>query len=198
MIVLYSRKSQFVLLLCWLIGMSYVYVQITGERPLWLAKAGEGVLDRPQQARLGQMPELPEPAPPSEPEPAQPVADPTLNRGLALRVNQGVGEQTDTLILELDYVAAQTDGFTIEKVRSYYLADSPTFVVALGAPWASDIENTSFSNLMPQVTRLNLIVSESQNLRLLVHTRSMSIAQGARLRTSSTDTGIRAEIRLPR
>jgi hypothetical protein len=207
MIILYSRKAQLVLLLCWLAGMTYVYARITGEHPFRLHD-NEQIAAPAQEARLGQVPELsvpPEPVERSElaeqPVPVhvvQPAPDPELNRGLALRVSLDIGEHTDMLIVELDYIAAYKGGFTIEKARSYYLADAPTFVVALGAPWVSDIENTSFPGIMPQVTRLNLILSESRNLRLLVHTTSMSIARGAKSHITSTDTGIRMEIQLPR
>lgn len=199
MIFLYSRKSQLALLVCWLIGMTVMYVQIIGERPLWLAKASERIVDREQRARLGHVPVLPEPAAvPVPAPPSRPVADPVLNRCLAMRTEQGAGEQGDTLVVELDYVAAQTKGFAIEKARGYYLEDAPTFVVALGEPWTSDIGNASFPGAMPQMTGMELIVSKSRHLRLLVHTRSMRVARGANVHITPTDAGMRAEIRLPR
>ena len=107
MIFLYSRKSQFVLLLCWLIGMAVMYAQVTGERPLWLVKAEERVADGNQKVRLGHVPELRVQAAAPSPAPApQPAPDPVLNRCLAMRVGQGTGEHADTLTLELDYIAA--------------------------------------------------------------------------------------------
>ncbi len=63
MIFLYSRKSQLLLLACWTIGMTFMYMQITGEKPLWLIKADQRITARHQKARLGQMPALPEPPP---------------------------------------------------------------------------------------------------------------------------------------
>lgn len=205
MIILYSRKSQLVLLLCWFIGLTFAYVRLTGEP----VKTGERLVDHRQEARLGQeprplVPALPpvpaEPEPNQEPEPLveRPAADPELNRCLAMLIDQSFDDGGDTLILELDYVAAQKEGFTIEKAHGYYLADEPTFVVALGAPWISDIENPSFPVTMPQVTKLDLIVSKSRNLRLRVHAKSMSVARGAKAHITSTETGIRIEIQLPR
>jgi len=193
MIILYSRKTQLVLLAFWLVGMTFAYVQITGDKFMWLMKASEKIVDHRQEVRLGQALEPPPPVPA-----ARPVGDPELNRCLAVRVSQSTGEQTDTLIVELDYIAAQTGGFTIEKARGYYLDDEPTYVVALGAPWTSDIGNASFPVAMPQAAKLNLIVSKSRNLRLLAHTRSMNISRGAKYHITPTDAGIRVEIRLAR
>jgi len=198
MIILYSRKAQLVLLACWFVGMTFAYVQITGERPHWLMKVSERVVDRNQAAQIGQAPELLVPA--TQPAPvhaAQPAADPELNRCLAMRVNPGNGDQADTLIVELDYVAAQTRGFTIDKASGYYLDDEPTFVVALGTPWTSDIGNASFPVTMPHITKVNLIVSKSRNLRLLVHTKSIGASRAAKAHTTPTNTGIRVAIRLP-
>ena len=197
MIIPYSRQAQFVLLACWIVGMTFAYVRITGESPHWLMRAGEKIVEK-QEARLGRMPEPIVPAPqPLAVQAARPAADPELNRCLAVRVRQGAGEREDALILELDYVAAQKEGFAVEKARGYYLDDEPTFVVALGAPWTSDMGNASFPVAMPQVAKVSLIVSKSRNLRLLVHTKSMSVSRGAKSYTTPTDTGMRVEIRLP-
>ena len=198
MIILYSRKAQLVLLLCWLAGMTFAYVRITGEHPPLLMKVSEKIVDRVQEARIGQATALSVPAPQPAPIHATPpAADPELNRCLAMRVGQGTGDRADTLIVELDYVAAQKEGFTIPKARGYYLDDEAAYVVALGAPWTSDIGNASFPGAMPQVTKLNLIVSKTRNLRVLVHTKSMSVSRGAKSHITPTDTGIRVEIRLP-
>ena len=201
MIFLYSRKMQFALLLCWLVGMAVMYVQITGERPHWLRATSERIVAQTQKAQLGQVPALPEPPPPPPPvatAPQRPPADPVLNRCLALRLDQQAGTDADTLVLEFDYLAAQTKGFTLDKARGYYLEDAPTFVVALGEPWVSDIGNASFTGSVAQLARLELIVSKSRNLRLLVHTRGMATAKGAKFHLTPTATGLRAEIRLPR
>jgi hypothetical protein len=201
MIFLYSRKVQLVLLLCWFAGMTAMYVQITGERPFWLVKAFELTAERGRQkARLGQAPELPAPVQQPAPAPvARPAPDPKLNRCLALRVSQGAGEDTDTLILELDYVAARTKGFKIDAARSYYLKDVPVFVVELGRPWISDIGDASFPIDMPQAVGVELIVFKSGYLRLLVRTKAMHIASaGKLLRVAPTDTGLRAEVEFPR
>lgn len=201
MIFLYSRKLQLVLLLFWCIGVTVLYIHTTGERPLWLAKASERIVQRDQKARIGQTPELPAPESPPAPVPApvkQPEADPVLNRCLAMRVDQNAGDHADMLTVELDYVAAREKGFTVEKAYSYYLEDAPTFVVELGEPWTSDVGNAPVPGTVPQATHLNLIVSKSRHLRLLVHTPSMRVAKNAKLAASPTETGIRMEIQLPR
>jgi hypothetical protein len=220
MIFLYSRKSQFMLLLCWLIGMTVTYVQITGERPLWLVKAadlwrvkagelwlGKAGDDPPghdRRAQLGQVPATPAPAAPAAPAappaPAgapRPAADPLLNRCLAMRVDHVTGERADTLIVEVDYVAAQRRGFAPEKARGYYLKDAPVFVIALGEPWTSDIGDASFPSPLPQISGLKLTVANARHLNLLIHTRSMRIARGTELHIAPTSAGIRAEVRLP-
>ena len=192
MIIFYSRKWQLLLLLCWCLGMAFMYGQITGERPPWIAEAFEKVPAGGEKARLGMMPEIPAQDHP------HPAADAHLNRCLALRVVKSASEQADTLVVEMDYIAAQPKGFIIEEARDYYLSDEPTYVVAFGEPWTSDIANASFPVSMPQVTGLNLIVSKSRHLRLLVHTRAMREAMGAKLHISPTGTGLKAVIRFPR
>lgn len=197
MIFLYSRKSQLVLLLFWLIGMTIMYVQITGERPFWLVKATERITERREKARLGQAPVLPA-ANAAAPAPAaSPARDPILNRCLELRVEQGVDGHPDTLVMEVDFVPALNKGFTVEKARGYYLEDAPTYVVTLGEPWTSTIGAPLIPGAMPQVASVNMIVSKSRHLRLLVHTKAMRIARGAKLHVSPTDKGIRVEVQLP-
>ncbi len=198
MIFLYSRKLQIILLLCWSLGMTFMYVQITGERPLWLVNASERIQLRTEKARLGAVPETTDvrvEAPAPDPRPA---ADPRLNRCLALRVVPDAGRRADALVFELDYVPAQTKGFTPEKARDYYLNDAPTYVVALGEPWTSDIGNAAFPVSMPQVTGLNVVVTKTETLRLLIHTRTMHEAKSARLRVFPTEKGMKAEIRFSR
>ena len=104
----------------------------------------------------------------------------------------------DTLILEVHYLAATNKGFTHQKAHGYYLDGSPTFVLALGEPWTSDIGTPSFQGSLSQLVKVEMIVSKSKNLRLLVHTRAMPVARGARYQVVPTATGIRAEVRLPR
>ena len=191
---LYSRKLQLVLLLCWLAGMTFMYVQIIGERPLWLVNASERIHARTEKARLGAVPEMAARLEAPAPDP-RPAADPRLNRCLALRVTPGADGRADALVLELDYVAAQAKGFTLEKIRGYYLNDAPTYVVALGEPWTSDIGNAAFPVSMSHVTGLNVVVTKAGALRLLVHTRTMREAKNARLNVSATEKGLRAEIR---
>ena len=201
MTFLYSRKLQLILLSCWLLGMGLMFTQITGEGGLLLVRASAPAPERPLDARLGHIPAPPALADEPKPEPApppRPVADPRLNRFLALRFEQAEGEHQGTLVLDMDYVAAQTHGFSADKIYSYYLDGEPTFVIALGEPWVSDIGNISLPGAMPQVKGINLIVSKSQHLRLLVHTNAMHVASGARLEVSPTSSGLRAEVRLPR
>lgn len=199
MIFLYSRKSQLFLLLLWLAAMAILYAQTTGERPHWLTKASERILHNEQQrVQLGREPVLPATTKPAPVQPARPEADPTLNRCLEWRVKQSADGRTDTLLVELDYVAARENGFSIEKAHGYYLKDAPAYVVAFGGPWTSDIRSSSIPGTIPQVANLNLSVSKSRQLRLIIHTRSMNAARGAKLRVSPTDAGMLAEIRLPR
>ncbi len=197
MIFLYSRKSQLLLLACWTIGMTFMYMQITGEKPLWLIKADQRITARHQKARLGQMPALPEPPPAPAPEP-RPAADPEFNRFLDLRLAEQSGGPKDIVTLDLEYVAARNKGFTPEKFRSYYLEDAPTFVITLDEPWTSDIGNASFSSTLPQVSEISMIVSKSRTLRLLVHTHSMRVARGARAKLTPTAAGAQLRIDLPR
>jgi hypothetical protein len=200
---LYSRKPQLLLLLCWLLGMAFMYVQATGLRPLWLADASQRIHAGGEKARLGAVPEIParpeapvlSEAPPRDPGPA---AHPELNRCLAFRVVRNAEGQADTLVLEMDYVAAQRKGFTIGKAHGYPLKGASAYAVEFDAPWVSDIGEASFPLSMPQATELKLMVSKTRHLRLLVHTRSMREARGARLRVTPTDTGLKAEIRFPR
>lgn len=197
MIFLYSRKLQMVLLLCWLTGMTFMYVRITGERPLWLVNASERIHIRAEKAQIGAVPETPAPPQTSVPDP-RPAAHPKLNRCLALRLVPDEQGRKDTLVFELDYVAAQTKGFSFEKIRDYYLEDAPTYVVALGEPWTSDIGNAAFPLSTPHVTGLNVIVTKAGTLRLLVHARTMREAKEARLHVTPTEKGMRAEIRFSR
>ena len=144
------------------------------------------------------MPEMPARLEPETPVRQSPAADAHVNRCLALRVAESVSEQADTLVVEMDYAAAQPKGFIIEEARGYYLSDEPTYVVTFGEPWTSEIVKASFQVSMPQVTGLNLIVSKSRHLRLLVHTRAMREARGAKLHISPTATGLKAAIQFPR
>ena len=208
MIFFYSRKLQCILLACWLLGMGYIFFQVIGESPRLLAHQTTKTvgLPKPPEVRLGQVPEVTaeaaihaEAPPKPEPKPAPtPAADQHLNRFLALRTNLAFEDGVDILVLELDYVPAQQKGFTAEKTQTYYLSDAPTFVLSLGGSWVSDIGNVTLPGSMEQVTGMNLIVSRSNHLRLLVHTRSMAIARGARAEITPTETGLRATIHLPR
>lgn len=195
MIFLHSRKTQLFLLALWLVGMAVLYTQTTGERPRWLTRASEQRPHNEQPVRIGQEPVLPATAMPVPVPSARSEADPTLNRCLAWRVTQSA----NTLVVDLDYVAAQENGFSIEKVLGYHLKDAPLYVVALGEPWISDVREPSMRGAIPQVAGLNLIVSpELRQLRLVIQAQSMHIARGAKFRVSPTDTGMRVEIQLPR
>ena len=208
MIFFYSRKLQCILLTCWLLGMGYIFFQIIDASPRLLAHQTTKAIGQPKPAEvlLGQVPEItaeavvPAEAPPKpEPKPAPtPAADPHLNRFLALRTDLASEDGVDVLVLELDYVPAQQKGFTAEKTQTYYLSDAPTFVLSLGGSWVSDIGNVTLPGSMEQMTGMNLIVSRSNHLRLLVHTRSMAIAREARAEITSTETGLRATIHLPK
>lgn len=204
MVFLYSRKIQFVLLLCWLCGMLFIVVESTGEMPEWLAEATEQEPAQDKKARIGDVPEplaqtpeppqIIEPVPPKPEKSPLPEPHPELNRCLALRQVAVEGDAKNVLVLEMDYVAAQNKGFRIEKAHTYYLDDSPVFVIAFGAPWTSDIGNTQLQVGMRTVSHVNLILSKSHTLRLLIQTQSMQDSRRARARITPTDTGLRAEI----
>jgi hypothetical protein len=195
MIFLYSRKLQLGLLLVWLAGLAFLYAQVTGEQPPEPSKKPAPLVEAgpPKPPKQPEPPASTTPPPPPAPDP-RPAADPVLNRCLGLRLDQAA----DTLILELDYVAAQKNGFSIEKARGYHYADAPTYVVTLGAPWVSDIGNASFPGPLPQVAGVSLVVSKSRNLRLLIQTKTPGAARGAKLSLAASDKGLRAEIHLPR
>lgn len=194
MIFLYSRKSQLFLLALWLVGMAVLYTQTTGERPHWSTRASEQSSPNEQPVRIGQEPA----APAATPVPVQSAlseADPTLNRCLAWRVKQNAG----AVVVDLDYIAARENGFSIEKVIGYHLRDAPVYVVAFGEPWISEIRDPSILGTIPQVAGLNVIISpQLRQLRLVVHTQSMHVARGAKFHVSPADTGMRVEIQLPR
>ncbi|MBQ4133680.1 MAG: hypothetical protein IJD04_08125 [Desulfovibrionaceae bacterium] len=192
---LYSRKPQIIMLLCWLAAMGFIYAQADNDY-FDLSEEMEDLSEK-QEVSLGKSPEIhvPPPLPPAPVSP-QPPADPTVNHCLDLRLVNADTEE-NAIVLELDYIAAQTNGFAPEKARSYYIDDSPTFVIALGEPWVSETGNASFTRPLPQVPSLNLIVSRSKNLRLLVHTSTVQLARKARFNAFRTDRGVRIEIYLP-
>lgn len=195
MIFLYSRKTQVFLLLLWLVCMAVLYAQTTGERPHWLTGDSEQILHNEQPVRIGQEAVLPAAATPVPVRSVRSGADPTLNRCLEWRVKQSA----NTLVVELDYVAARENGFSIEKAFGYSLRDAPVYVVTFGGPWTSDIREPSIPGAIPQVAGLNLIISpQLRQLRLVIHTQSMNVARGAKFRVSPTPAGMRVEIQLPR
>jgi hypothetical protein len=201
MIFLYSRKMQLLSLLCWCAGMAVMFFVVTGQRPLWLAEASLRDL-RAEQARLGApAPVEASPAPevkPSAPaEAARPEADAVLNRCLALRATPGQGEKAKELTLTLDYVAALQKGFSLEKANGYYLADTPAYVIDFGRPWAPLTTESVIPLDMPDASQVEVFVSQSKHLRLMVRTRSMREAQGARLSLSAVDGAVKATLVFP-
>ena len=198
MIFFYSRKPLLVMLVFWLIGMAFVYTKITGDYPDWLEEINEQTSVQQQEVRLGHSPEVPAAVKPSVQSNLHlPSPDLLLNRCIDLKL-LSADSANNTLTLELDYVAAQKNGFSTENLRSYYLSDSPTFVIALGEPWVADSGNITFTRPLPQISSINMIISKSRNLRLLVHTGSMHIAKNTKLKASPAGKGIKLEIQLPR
>jgi hypothetical protein len=208
MLFLYSRKTQFIALLCWCVAVLAMFAVITGQHPFWLGSAASGFESDKTQAQLDtplQRPATstePKPAPPQEakpapPSPARPEADPKLNRFLSLRASPGDDER---IILNLDYVAAEKRGFTPGVVRSYYLEDTPAFVVDFGRPWVVLEEEIRIPLDMPRAREVQLWVSRaSKHLRLLVALHSMRDASRASLRIlPGGDNGLNMEITLPK
>jgi hypothetical protein len=201
MIFLYSRKMQMLSLLFWCVGVAVMFFVVTGQRPLWLAEATQRDL-LAAQARLGApAPVEATPAtavePPAPVKPDRPEADPTLNRCLALRATPGQGAKAKELSLTLDYVAARSKGFTLDKAHGYYLADAPAYVIDFGRPWAPLAAETTIPLDMPEALRVELLVSQSKHLRLLIRTRSMREAERARLSLSAEDGAVGATIVFP-
>jgi hypothetical protein len=146
-------------------------------------------------------PPAPPPADPPAPAPALPAAlpaDPTLNRATDLRIFPGTDADKNVLAVELDYVAAQRNGFTPDKAHSYYTADTPTVVVVLDRPWEIDAGRKAYALDMEQATRVGLWMTNARQLRLITRTRTVAQAAGARVRIHETSTGIRVEIHFSR
>jgi hypothetical protein len=214
LVFFYSRKPQIVLFLCWCIALASLFAYATGSDPLFFmqrpgpaepsrAVLGEVPLAQAQPDPPAEPPAPPEPAPAPPPAlppevPADPAADPALNRATELRVIPGTGEDKNLLILELDYVAAQKNGFTPDKAHDYYTDDTPTVVVVLGSPWKVEIEPRHHPLNMEQANLVSLWMTEARQLRLITRTRTVAQAAGARVRIQPTQAGIRAEIRFAR
>lgn len=198
MFFLYSRKPQFLLLLCWCLGLAGMCAYAIGGEAWDLERKNE----KTEQARvnLGENPPVAEAPPPPAadppPEPEQPPADPRLNRFTALRIISRAGGDEKKLVLEADYIAARTHGFTPDKAHGYYFLDGgPTVVVALGHPWVTDVEQEKFPVAdMPQVKDVRLFHIQPEELRLFVNTHTALQASGARVRIEPTPAGLRAEI----
>ena len=209
MIFFYSRKVQGLMLICWLVGILYMLAQVTYVRPRLLAHRAPIAASTTSEVRLGKIPEAPaqQVQLPKEPTlPARPAPDPHINRLLSIRAIHANPEQLPDqhregavpLVLEMDFVPASQKGFTIEKTSSYYLADQPAFVIALGVPWKSDISHLPPHEAVPHVKNVELVVSKSDHLRIIVHTSTMTQARDARLETAPTATGMRAIVHLPK
>jgi hypothetical protein len=207
----YSRKPQIVLFFCWCVALASLFAYATGGDPLFfMQRSGPAGPAEPSRAVLGEVPlAQAQPAPPAEPPappepapppevPAVPAADPGLNRATQLRVIPGTGEDKNLLSLELDYVAAQKNGFTPDRAHDYYTDDTPTVVVVLGSPWKVEIAPRHHPLNMEQANLVSLWMTEARQLRLITRTRTVAQAAGARVRIQPTQTGIRAEIRFAR
>jgi hypothetical protein len=197
MFFLYSRKPQFVLLLCWCAALAFMFTDITGGESQIFTLDGGVKPAQDSEPRLGD-----EHVPPLEVAPEQPQSavtpDPVLNQGTALRVIARPDGDENGLVLEFDYVPAQTKGFTPDRARNYYIEEPPAFVVSLGEPWVADIEPKFFPVDMRQASGVSLIVSQSRHLRLLTHVHTRDQAAEAKARISRTKTGLKAEIHFGR
>ncbi|MDR0827744.1 MAG: hypothetical protein LBN33_07705 [Desulfovibrio sp.] len=177
--------------------MVVLYVTIVGSDARFFHQADipPAVTAEPSVAALP-VPELPAPAP--QPVVAKrPEADAVKNRAEALRVTTQSEGDSKALVLDFDYVPAQAKGFAPAATKHYFMEGSPTFVLALGEHWIMDIEQKSYSTGLPQVGSVSVILSRSNNLRFLVHTRTMAQAIGARVKINPTATGLQAIIHVP-
>jgi hypothetical protein len=187
MLFLYSRRIQIILLLCWSAGMVGMYAAIIGSdaRLFHRADISQAATAKPNVAQP------PAPAPQSVPA----KTDPTRNRAEALRITTETEGGGTTLVLEFDYLPAESKGFAPAKTRAYYLEGAPTFVLSLGEHWIMDIEQKSYPVDLPQAKGVTLILSQSNHFRILTHTRTNEQAMHARAQISPTATGLQAKIR---
>jgi hypothetical protein len=74
MLFLYSRKTQFMALLCWCVAVVVMFAFITGQHPFWLGSAASDFESDKTQAHLDTP--LKQPAPEPEPKPAPPPPAP--------------------------------------------------------------------------------------------------------------------------
>ncbi|MDR2800403.1 MAG: hypothetical protein LBB52_03945 [Desulfovibrio sp.] len=216
MLFLYSRKPQLLLLFCWGIAIAGLFAYATGNQPLFFLQKAEDPAQ--SAARLGELPPPPEPpAPPAPPvaqpvvpppEPAPPPAPPpepepatgsTLNRATGFRVFPAADGDENKLVLELDYIPAQANGFNPDRAHHFYTADAPTLVIVLGSPWETEISSKTQVLHMKQATRVDLwMMASERQLRIVTHTRTFAEAAGAKVRLARTQTGLRAEIHFTR
>ncbi|MDR0827010.1 MAG: hypothetical protein LBN33_03905 [Desulfovibrio sp.] len=180
---LYSRKIQFILLLCWSAGMVGLYVAVIGSdaRLFHSKEISQAAITKPSVAQLPHTG-------------VKTSADPTRNKAEALRVSTQTEGGTATLVLEFDYVPAQAQGFVPAKTYSYYIENPSTFVLSLGEHWIMNIEKKTYPVDLPQVSGISLILSQSNHLRILTHTHSSVQAMNARAQISPTATGLQARI----
>jgi hypothetical protein len=192
---LYSRKPQFLLLLCWCLGLATLFAAINGN--------GTSLFTTPQVRNavpaLGAPPDHAALTAQAAPEVPPPAGDPVLNRSTALRITPNDGGDATKLALEIDYIPAASNGFSPHDVRCYYMEEPPAFVVSLGEHWATDLRlDAPIRVNMEQVRGLTVYLSHTSNHRLLIATRTAEQARLARAKLSATATGMKVEVSLPR
>ncbi len=216
MIFIYSRKIQCLLLFCWLAIMAILYLNLResfdfqddfAEAPIEEAVVGK----IPEQEPKKTSPLLPAPAfaplpiqAPSS-EQTQPIQKTQTksqidrkktanNRFLGMELAQSEVSPQDTLSLDIDYVPAKNKPFSLDTIKTYHFADQPVFVIEFGEPWVFEAKSENYENILPQVEKIQLLVSKSKYMRLLVYTETMEMAKNTQFHAELTENGLKGEI----
>lgn len=192
MLFFYSRRVQFILLLCWSVGMVVMYAAIIGSDPHFFYRAdiSQASTAKPSVAQLP-VTDNPPPPPPAT---VKTNADPTRNKAGALRITTQTEGCTTALVLDFDYVPAESNGFIPDKTYAYFIDSPPTFVLSLGEHWIMDIGQKKYPVDLPQVDGVTIILSQSNHLRILTHTRTTAQARSAKVKIIPTPAGLQAQI----
>ena len=186
MVFLYSRKTQFLLLACWLAGLACVYTITAQEGVLNIAR-GMKEHSRPLQPVVGTPPVArPEPAPEPVPQPPRPTPQPPaapviVSAGTGMITTLGVRprptEQPPSLFLDLEYALANPD--TLPKIRSYYIQYPSTVVIEFTGDWEV---GPSFKQDIAMEEAPNMTFTQShRHFRILVRTKTSALAMRAKV-----------------
>ncbi len=208
MLFLYSRKTQCLLLVAWLIALGFIYENTVGKTPLFVHQMAQNDANTAQTPVLGQkiepLPEVFVPQPPSSPplpssqaETVRPKADDLLN----IWDGENVSVKNDNpkaLLFNLEYIPAKKNGFTPPKVVSYYVKNAPYYVVDFGKPWKGSADTKELNSTLPSINSIKLIITKTKALRLIIHGKTQSVVRNIRLVQKTPNAeGIELEFRVP-